>query len=178
MSKFSYETSLLSRMQGSVEEETAETTFMLRGLPPGVTRPKFEEMLDTEGFAAKYDFLYLPMDLKAGGCFGHGFINLISPYEAERFQIHFHGKQWPDADMEPMGVLSSEALQGLDELIERYRNSPLMHKTVPADVRPAIYRNGVVVPFPSPTVRLRPLRVRGSQNRKPPGQQREALRRV
>lgn len=179
-SKFSYETSFTSFAQsfGEEEEEEGETTFELRGLPTSMTRLCFEELMDSEGFAGKYNFVYLQADVKAGGCYGQGIINLVSPSEAARFQEHFHGFQWPSAGLEPMGVHTSEALQGLEDLIERYRNSPLMHKSVPVEMRPALYRNGAAVAFPSPTVRLRPVRVRGSQNRKLPGQQREAGSRI
>merc|ERR1719330_1261853 len=162
----SFETSSLGpRIQDSVEEEV-ETTFMIRSLPPVFSRTKLEELLDSEGFTGKYDFLYLPTDLKAkdGGCFGYAFVNLISVEEASLFQDHFHGYQWSNMDLEPMGVHASEALQGLDELIERYRNSPLMHKKVDAGL--------------PPTVRLRPLRVRGSTNRKQPGSQEVRPRRA
>jgi len=136
-----------------------------------MSRRCFEELLDAEGFAGMYNFLHVSSDVKAGVCYGEGLINLINTVEAERFVDHFHGFTWSDADMkQPLGVHTSESLQGLDDLVERYRNSPLMHKSVPADMRPSIYCSGVLAAFPSPTVRLRPLRVRGSQHRKPLGQ--------
>lgn len=142
------------------------TTFMIRSLPHSMDRTGLERLLSAEGFGRSYDFIYLPADLSKGGCFGYGFINLVSPDEAERFVQYFDGFSWPGMTQEPIGVHVSEALQGMGQLVDRYRNSPLMHRNVPPGMKPATYRNGILVPFPAPTTRLRQPRVRTSQNRK------------
>lgn len=146
--------------------ETCITTFMVRSLPRSMNRHDLERLLDSEGFAGGYDFIYLPADLKAGGCFGYGFINLVCSQAAEHFAQHFHGYVWTGAEhseLKSMAVHVSEALQGQEQLIQRYRNSPLMHGSVPQGQRPAIYCNGVEVSFPPPTERIRPPRVRETQ---------------
>lgn len=148
------------------EEEMRTTTFMIRSLPRYMTRTKLEELLDAAGFEKEYDFIYLPANLKVKECFGYGFINVISTAVATRFVKHFTGYSWPDLDQEPMAVHESQALEGLDVLIQRYRNSPLMHESVPEEVRPAIYRNGLKVPFPSPTATLRAPRMRSMPGQK------------
>jgi len=149
-----------SQEEGS-SDEAGTTTFMIRSLPRHMTRTTLEQLLDSAGFSTQYDFIYLPANLKKKENYGYGFVNLVSPGAATRFVKYFSGYSWPDPRQEPMGVHESEALQGLDSLIERYRNSPLMHSSVSEDVRPAIYEKGVKVPFPSPTVDLRAPRVRG-----------------
>jgi len=48
----------------------------------------------------------------------------------------------------------SEGLECLDDLIERYRNSPIMHACVPDAIKPAVYQNGRRAPFLQPTKEL------------------------
>jgi hypothetical protein len=154
---------------GSAQPSEGQTTFMIRGLPHSLTRRQLEELLDAEGFAARYNFIYLPADLDVGTCFGYGFVNLVNPEDAPKFVERFQGfNKWTKASPERAAVHTSEALQGIDALIERYRNSPLMHRSVPQRLRPAIYSNGARVNFPRPTTCLRPPRTRGAQKRTPP----------
>jgi len=148
------------------------TTLMFRNLPVWFTRQYLEELLDAEGFGKLYDFIYLPAELGTGTCFGYAFINMVTPQDAEFFVEHFQGfDQWPIADSRRAVVHLSEALQGLDEQIERYRNSPLMHPSVPDSLRPAVYCRGVRAVFPAPTAPIRAPRVRTSAKRKAPPRQ-------
>merc|ERR1712045_1003585 len=78
-----------------------------------------------------------------------GFLDMRAHQDARRAVVHL-----------------SEALQGLEEQIERYRNSPLMHPRVSDELRPAVYSRGVRLPFPKPTVSIRPPRIRTSTERK------------
>lgn len=141
-----------------------KTTMMFRNLPEGCTRLQLEQLLDSEGFPGKYDFLYLPLDLSSGSSLGFAFVNLLTTEDAERFLEHFQGfERWPMPAGDKRAVVHvSEALQGLEEQIERYRNSPLMHHSVPEELRPAIYQQGVRVPFPEPTAPVQPPRPRTS----------------
>lgn len=137
------------------------TTLMFRNLPDGFTRSKLEEVLEAEGFASRYNFLYLPADLSSQVCFGYALINMATASDANFFIEHFQGfDNWPEASDKRAVVHMSEELQGLSEMTERYRNSPLMHPSVPDCLRPAVYSNGCRVLFPEPTVPLKPPRAR------------------
>ena len=57
-------------------------------------------------------------------------------------------------------VCWSSAFQGLLEHVERYRNSPVMHMTIPDEHKPALFSEGVRVPFPEPTQLVSVPRVR------------------
>lgn len=149
-----------------------QTTLMFRNLPVWFTRQHLEELLDKEGFGSLYDFIYLPAELGSGTCFGYAFINMVTSKDAERFVNYFQGfDQWPVEDARRAVVHLSEALQGLDEQIERYRNSPLMHPSVPDPLRPAVYSRGIRIAFPAPTAPIRAPRVRTSAKRKVPPRQ-------
>merc|ERR1711916_247075 len=51
-------------------------------------------------------------------------------------------------------------VQGLEDNVERYRNSPVMHEAVPAQYKPLLFDGGVPVAFPAPTKSIRFPRLR------------------
>uniref|UniRef100_A0A7S2DTM2 Mei2-like C-terminal RNA recognition motif domain-containing protein n=1 Tax=Alexandrium andersonii TaxID=327968 RepID=A0A7S2DTM2_9DINO len=119
------------------------------------------DLLDTEGFARKYDFLYLPIDFKSRACLGYAFINLVDSADVQRFWGRFDGySKWVLPSKKVCHVSWSGPHQGLESHIERYRNSPVMHKSVPDEYKPVVFRDGVRVVFPSPTKTPRAPRIR------------------
>merc|ERR1719221_2409340 len=162
------------RSEPPAEDASNKTTLMFRNLPQWFTRQKLEDLLDVEGFGMLYDFIYLPAELGNGSCFGYAFINMVTAKDASRFVEHFQGfDRWPktntcETDTRRAVVHLSEALQGLEEMVERYRNSPLMHPSVSDELRPAVYSRGVRVAFPEATAPIKPPRVRTSTKRNMP----------
>lgn len=145
---------------------TENTTVMLRHLPVGCTRDWLVRVLDSQGFSTCYDFVYLPVDFVKWQNFGYAFVNFVSPREALRSWQHFTGfSTWPKEIMSASGSEKSEdctcevswgdPLQGLEAYVERYRDSPVMHREVPEPYKPVIFAKGVRVPFPAPTKRIR-----------------------
>jgi hypothetical protein len=130
-------------------DPSERTTLVLRKLPKSETRTSMLEKLDKAGLKGLYDFVYLPMDFKKGKIFGHTIVNFITNESAERASSHFSGA----------GVASewSEQHQGYDALIQRYRDSPIMHESMPEASKPLVFSNGLVAPFPSPTKEIQPL---------------------
>jgi hypothetical protein len=125
------------------------TTLVLRKLPKTVTRASLLEMLDTAGLKGLYDFVYLPMDFKKGKVFGYAIVNFVANESAESASSHFAAAgintDWSDSH------------QGFDELIQRYRDSPIMHPSMPEISKPMIFCNGLLAPFPNPTKKVQPL---------------------
>lgn len=139
----------------------AKTTMMLRNIPSAFTRAMLADKLDEAGFRGCYDFLYLPVDHSTNIGFGYAFVNLSSPNGARHFKNAFHGYvEWAYPGGEACEVVWSQAHQGLQEHIDRLRNSPVMHASVPDVLKPAIYVNGMRVPFPQPTKKPRAPRIR------------------
>jgi hypothetical protein len=130
-------------------DPSERTTLVLRKLPKNETRASLLDTLDKAGLNGLYDFVYLPMDFKKGKVFGHAIINFTTNESAVGASAHFAGKgatiEWSDSH------------QGFDALIQRYRNSPIMHETMPEASKPLIFEDGLVVPFPSPTEEIQPL---------------------
>lgn len=139
------------------------TTVMLRNLPNNYSRTMLLQLIDKEGFAGQYDFIYLPMDFKLHASLGYAFVNLVSPEVATRFFKTFEGfHRWVVPSQKVCSVNWSHPYQGLDAHIERYRNSPVMHDDVPDEYKPSVFQNGQRVPFQPPTKKLKFPRMRPS----------------
>lgn len=129
------------------------TTVMLRNVPNGYKRDMLLELLDSHGFQGRYDFVYLPMDFRNGVNLGYAFVNLLKHKDALDFTEEFQGfSAWAQSDSAKVCEVSwSHPHQGLQEHVDRYRNSPVMHATMPQEFQPMVFRNGVQVVFPPPT---------------------------
>lgn len=136
------------------------TTVMLKNLPQFFTRTRLRSLLDSQGFAAKYDFVYVPTAFRSGQSFGYAFVNFMTTDMAKEAIWNLHAFCAESADAMALEVCYSHPNQGLLANIERYRNSPVMHEDVPDEHRPMLLKNGVPSKFPSPTRRIHAPRVR------------------
>jgi len=125
-------------------EAEVQTTLKLTGLSVTATRSSLLELVDSQGLAGEYDFVYLPADFKSiGRGLGYAFVNFVSE-ESALTALRLL------ATSAAMDVRWSDT-QGLDTYIERFRNSPLMHDDVLDEAKPVVFRQGVRVAFPPPT---------------------------
>lgn len=136
---------------------TSCTTIMLRSLHKRTTRAMLLTVLLSEGFAGLYDFVCLPLDFRRNTAFGYAFVNFTFPEAAHRAMCCFSGfSRWPVAGSRASAAVWSSPLQGLEALIARFQNSPVMHDSVPEEHRPLIFdRSGATIPFPPPERRIR-----------------------
>merc|ERR1719326_552410 len=112
------------------------------------------------------------MDFRSGVNIGYAFVNGADPAVAARLRSVFEGfDRWALQSPKVCQVSWSHPQQGFAEHVERYRNSPVMHESVPLEYKPRIFQNGQEVPFPAPTQYIRPVKVRKSQNGTLPGGQ-------
>jgi len=139
--------------RSSGTEQTSEkTTVLLRSLPNDFTRAELVELLEDEGFDGTFDFVYLPIDFASEACLGYAFVNFRCPSDARRCWEIFCGLiDWGRPCEKACEVMWAEPCQGLEAHVERYRSSPVMHSSVPDEWKPAIFHDGVRVPFPPPT---------------------------
>mmetsp|Transcript_41259 Transcript_41259/g.76762 ORF Transcript_41259/g.76762 Transcript_41259/m.76762 type:complete len:397 (-) Transcript_41259:146-1336(-) len=132
------------------------TTVMLRNLPSRFTQESILQLLNEQGFEAKYDFVYLPMDFRNGTNLGYAFVNTLTHEDALRAMEVFQGFGSWTCDSEKVCEVSwAHPHQGFQEHVERYRNSPVMHAATPEEYKPMIFANGQRVPFPAPTKAIR-----------------------
>jgi len=146
-------------MAPSGKKQLSRTTIMLRNLPNNYTQAMLLELIDQAGLAGKYDFLYLPIDFRTHAALGYAFVNLVSPEDAERLREFFDGfSGWALPSSKVCSAAWSHPHQGYEAHVHRYRNSPLMHETVPDTYRPILFADGVRIPFPPPTKKIKPPR--------------------
>jgi hypothetical protein len=137
------------------------TTLMLRNIPNNYTRNMLIKLLDQEGFSGHYSLVYVPVDFIRFAGLGYAFVDFSSNEAAEKARQTFQGfKGWNSTSKKVCDVLWSRPLQGLSAHIELYRNSPVMHESVPECYKPALFQGSVRLPFPGPTKEIRPPRVK------------------
>jgi len=144
-----------------VHDTDDRATLMFRNLPNSYNRAALLSMLDSEGFRGQYSFVYLPTDFNNFAGFGYAFVGFEAHACAEVAKRHFQGfTKWKVPSQKTCDVAWSGEVQGNKAYIDKYRNSPVMHDSVPDEYKPALFANGFRVPFPAPTKRIRPPRVR------------------
>jgi len=132
------------------------TTIMMRNIPNNVTREQLLTLVNDGGFQGRYDFLYLPVDLKKKVGLGYAFINFACHDDAEAFARQFRGfKDWKMQSEKVCEITWSDALQGFDAHVERYRDCPVMHESIADEFKPLIFKDGACLPFPEPTRKVR-----------------------
>jgi len=137
------------------------TSVMLRNLPSGYTFRMLLDLLDSRGFAGCYDFAYLPVNFETMTCLSHAFVNMVSPLDAERLREQLEGfSDWALPSDNVCQVVWNDKHQGLAALVERYRNSPVMHPDIPEECRPVLLSGGRRMQFPPPTQRVKSPKMR------------------
>merc|ERR1719160_1508511 len=132
------------------------TTVMVRNIPHAYMASSFIELLEAKGYRAKFDFAYLPIDFRSGMNLGYAFVNLVSNLDAQQFIYDFDGfSNWSFESPKICEVTWAHPYQGLEEHVERYRNSPVMHAMMLDEFKPRVYIAGVRVKFSEPTKHIR-----------------------
>jgi len=134
------------------------TTVMFKNLPMDWTRDSLATILNAEGFGAEYDFVHVPVKFVDFKNIGYALVNCTSNSSADRMLQYFEGFGIPGDNR--LQICWSQEKQGLEAHVERYRDSPMMHCSVPEQYKPGLFRDGVRLPFPAPTKNLRAPRVR------------------
>lgn len=134
------------------------TTVMFKNLPMDWTRDNLAKILNAEGFCAEYDFVHVPVKFVDFKNIGYALVNCTSNASADRMLQYFEGFEIAGGNQ--LSICWSQEKQGLAAHVERYRDSPMMHCSVPERYRPGLFRDGIQLAFPSPTKNLRAPRVR------------------
>ena len=122
------------------------TTIMLRNLPNKFDAVSILRLIDAQGFSGTYDFAYIPIDFRNRCNVGYGFINFRSHAIAEKFGRAIRGFQFPAVNSQKVCDVCWANVQGLEQNVEHYRNSPIIEK-----YRPFLFdEKGLRIPFPEP----------------------------
>jgi len=135
--------------------DSGKTTVMMRNVPNDYTRNMVLELLNNTGYKSKFDFIYLPIDFERKAGLGYAFINFVDSESATEFQKEYTGFRGWSVTSDKMCEVAWSDVQGLQTHIDRYRNNPVMHESVPEEYRPQLYEGSVMKPFPPPTKSIR-----------------------
>lgn len=132
------------------------TTIMLRSIPCWLSTSLLKELLDEQGFRAKYDLMYMPMDFARDQNLGYAFVNMVDPAMALRSFDVFRGfTKWKSNCGSDKGCeVTWSRVQGLQQNVEQFRNCPAMDTKAPQAYRPLMFVSGEPVEFPKPTRRI------------------------
>lgn len=149
----------------SCDNNSHLTTIMLRNIPKTFTRQSFTLLMDEQGFMGCYDFVHVPLNLQSHGTesVGYALVNAVCHEHGEHLLQYFNGFELSPGEF--CEATWSNTCQGLLAHIEKYRNSAVMHESVPAEHKPAVYHLGQWMPFPEPTRAIRAPRVRHAKNK-------------
>merc|ERR1712217_971262 len=85
------------------------------------------------------------------------FVNFVSHEAAEECFSRLNGfTDWATPCEKSLSVCWSENDQGLATLVDRHRDSSVMHESVRDEFKPALYKDGVRATFPRPTKYIKP----------------------
>lgn len=89
------------------------TTLMLRHIPNKYTQATLLQELNRIGFAGRYDFFYLPMDVHNRTNVGYAFINFLTPQDASRFTACLTNYKFQKFSSQKIATVSPAHIQGL-----------------------------------------------------------------
>jgi hypothetical protein len=125
------------------------TTLMLQNIPNNFKPDRMMSLLDAKGFAAQYDFVYLPRDFKSRAALGYGFVNFTAGAHALRaFEVFTEFTNWGCSSKKTCQVQWSRT-QGFEANVEAVRTSPTMRKNLADNFKPVLLHNGVRISFPA-----------------------------
>jgi hypothetical protein len=130
------------------------TTVVIKNLVPQCTREVLVGFLDAMGFEGTYDMVYMPTCFDTLESHQFAFVDFLSEEIAMQFEKHLHGVALKRFFGDQLCEIAWSDCQGLQANIRNYRNSPVMHTSVPAACKPQLFVDGLPVPFPAPTKRI------------------------
>lgn len=158
------------------ETQDTRTALMMRNLPNDYTRDMVLELLDVKGFHGRYDFFYLPVDFQRTSGLGYAFVNFVIHEDAKNAKEILQGfRSWSIPSNKVMEVSWSGFSQGLEANIERYRNSSVMHPSVPEQFKPLLFVNGTSISFPEPTKQIKQPRLKLANPKAQPSTDRKSV---
>eukprot|EP00451_Oxyrrhis_marina_P033858 CAMPEP_0204375324 /NCGR_PEP_ID=MMETSP0469-20131031/49140_1 /ASSEMBLY_ACC=CAM_ASM_000384 /TAXON_ID=2969 /ORGANISM="Oxyrrhis marina" /LENGTH=319 /DNA_ID=CAMNT_0051365989 /DNA_START=51 /DNA_END=1010 /DNA_ORIENTATION=- len=96
------------------------TTVMLRNIPNRYTQEMLMKELDSHGMASKYDFCYLPIDVRNSKNVGYAFVNCSDEDSTGAFYTLFTGYKFQQFPSRKIAQVCQAHIQGIDNLKEHF----------------------------------------------------------
>eukprot|EP00928_Gymnodinium_smaydae_P073970 TRINITY_DN5705_c0_g2_i3.p1 TRINITY_DN5705_c0_g2~~TRINITY_DN5705_c0_g2_i3.p1 ORF type:complete len:385 (+),score=43.31 TRINITY_DN5705_c0_g2_i3:58-1212(+) len=127
---------------------TQRTTVLLRNIPKNLNTSRVVDWLNSAGYKGLFDFVDVPTNRVSKMTGGFAIVNLIHPAYAPFFWKTFDGfKQWTCKSKNICRVVWYDQLQGLHQILLRYKNLIIVNKGIPKKARPWLLNEGEWVPF-------------------------------
>lgn len=104
------------------ERQDVRTTCMIRNIPNKYNQQMLIDLID-ETHRGEYNFIYLRMDFKNKCNVGYAFINFINPLSIISFGRRMIGLKWPHFNSDKICHLTYARIQGLSDLMDKFRYS-------------------------------------------------------
>uniref|UniRef100_A0A7S4PSC6 Mei2-like C-terminal RNA recognition motif domain-containing protein n=1 Tax=Alexandrium monilatum TaxID=311494 RepID=A0A7S4PSC6_9DINO len=107
------------------------TTLMMCNIPCRLGHWELASALDSLGFRGRYDFLHLMTGSKSGvrsrSNLGYGFVNFMTPQDAEAFTEAFHGFRFQGTSSRKSGLAKPAYVQGFLATLDMLRPADSKH---------------------------------------------------
>lgn len=118
------------------------TTVMLRNIPNRYTQSQLIEEIHGVGFAGRFDFFYLPMDVHNRTNVGYAFINFLTPADAHGFFSRFRNYMFKRHTSKKIAGVSPAHVQGLVNNLHNFSNRAVAQSR-DSEYRPVVLVNGI-----------------------------------
>mmetsp|Transcript_157928 Transcript_157928/g.294598 ORF Transcript_157928/g.294598 Transcript_157928/m.294598 type:complete len:363 (+) Transcript_157928:87-1175(+) len=127
---------------GFLKRNNVVTTIMLRNIPNRYTQSHLIEEIDGMGFAGRFDFFYLPMDVHNRTNVGYAFINFLTPADAQTFFFTFRDYMFKRHSSKKIAGVSPAHVQGLVGNLQNFLNKAVTQSR-DSQYRPVVFVNGI-----------------------------------
>mmetsp|Transcript_9457 Transcript_9457/g.20941 ORF Transcript_9457/g.20941 Transcript_9457/m.20941 type:complete len:560 (-) Transcript_9457:161-1840(-) len=108
---------------------TAITTLMLKNIPCRKSQEQVMMHIDGQGFHDRYDFFYLPRDVKFHANLGYAFINFTDPEDAARFMEQMNGYRFSGSGSNKACAVVPAHVQGLMNNLAAFKRTEVMRSS-------------------------------------------------
>mmetsp|Transcript_65707 Transcript_65707/g.129467 ORF Transcript_65707/g.129467 Transcript_65707/m.129467 type:complete len:153 (-) Transcript_65707:110-568(-) len=148
-------------VQGIPSQCRELTTIVVRNVPDSWEVQDLVSLLWWQGFSLDFNFAYVPLHISSEVALGYAVVNMANQAKAQQFMGQIQGMRVPNQE-KALVVEWCRKIQGLDGMVDRYRNSKVMHPNIADRQKPMVFHNGMPIRFPGPNrnvnaPRLRPV---------------------
>lgn len=104
----------------------AITTMMLKNIPCRKSQEEVMATIDFESFQGRYDFFYLPRDVKFRANLGYAFVNFLTPEDAANFQSRMNGYRFVNSGSSKACQVVPAHVQGVMNNLMAFKRTEVM----------------------------------------------------
>mmetsp|Transcript_38160 Transcript_38160/g.105162 ORF Transcript_38160/g.105162 Transcript_38160/m.105162 type:complete len:589 (+) Transcript_38160:94-1860(+) len=105
------------------------TTMMLKNIPCRKSQEEVMAHIDGKGFTDRYDFFYLPRDVKFRANLGYAFINFLTAEDAKNFENEMQGYRFTGSGSTKACAVVPAHVQGLMNNLSAFKRTEVMRSS-------------------------------------------------